>query len=112
MRLWDTSALEALYVREAERLASWMARREELDPAAAARESYLLGRQAITDFVFDPWLPAPFVDTDARHHYFKIVCRYDEVGRAIWTGLIGRVESIPVGYRVDGAASDERGMLQ
>ena len=53
----------------------------------AAREAYLLGAQAIRSLVFDPWLPAPLVDIDARHAYVETVRRFDETGKDIWNTL-------------------------
>ncbi len=83
-RLWDGNALSASYRKLTAQLEDWMARADDLAPDAAARESFLLGGKAIREIVFDPLLPAPFVDTQARRLFIDTVHRYDQFGKAIW----------------------------
>jgi phenylacetic acid degradation operon negative regulatory protein len=90
-RLWDTEGLESRYAEEAEQLESWLERYESLALPDAARESYVLGNQAIRSLVFDPWLPEEFIDTEQRHRFFETVCSFDDVGQRIWDRLVVNV---------------------
>lgn len=83
-RLWDGKALSASYRKLTAKLEDWMARADQLEPEVAARECFLLGGRAIREIVFDPLLPAPFVDTEARRVFIATVHRYDQFGKAIW----------------------------
>ena len=88
-KLWDGKALNASYRKLTQQLEDWMARASKLEPEAAARESFLLGGKAIREVVYDPLLPAPFVDTDARRTFVEAVHRYDQFGKAIWRASHG-----------------------
>jgi phenylacetic acid degradation operon negative regulatory protein len=83
-KLWDGKALNASYRKLTAQLNDWMARADQLDAEAAARESFLLGGRAIREIVYDPLLPAPFVDIEARRQFVDTVHRYDAFGKAIW----------------------------
>jgi len=83
-KLWDSKALNAGYRKQRAQLEAWMVKADVLEPDVAARESFLLGRKAIRDVVFDPLLPAPFVDVEARRAFFETVRRFDQRGQAIW----------------------------
>lgn len=87
-KLWDGKALSASYRKYAARLEDWMARADRLEPEAAARESFLLGGKAIREIVFDPLLPAPFVDTEARREFIAATQRFDAFGKGIWRQLL------------------------
>lgn len=89
--LWDGKALTRQYVATAARLESWLEKVDSLGDEAAARESFLLGSAAIRAIVFDPLLPAPLVDTDARRALVKTVKAFDQRGHAIWRSLFGRL---------------------
>lgn len=95
-QLWDTRALNTYYQQERERLEDWMADREALDIDTAARESYLLGGAAIRSLVFDPWLPAPWVDIQIRHRFVETVKRFDETGKSIWNQLYHMGAGMPL----------------
>ncbi|RZI84805.1 MAG: PaaX family transcriptional regulator [Rubrivivax sp.] len=82
--LWDGTALNDAYGRLESQLAEWTARAHQLTIEDAARESYLLGRKAIRQVVFDPLLPAPLVDVDARQRFVHAVLAFDQLGRGIW----------------------------
>jgi len=84
---WDTPALNAHYRQDRQRLEDWLARHHELEPDVAAREVYIMGAQAVRSLVFDPWLPAPMIDDEARHAYLETVKRFDETGKALWERL-------------------------
>lgn len=95
--LWDRSELDATYRRETTRLQAWMERRATLELETAARESYLLGAEAIRRVVFDPWLPEPLVDPAARQSYFDAVLAFDAAGQQVWQQLYDRDAAMPVG---------------
>jgi phenylacetic acid degradation operon negative regulatory protein len=71
--LWDGKQLSRNYDDMRARLEGWLAHARELEPDVAARESFLLGNEAIRQLVFDPLLPAPLVDTDARRAFAETV---------------------------------------
>ena len=83
-KLWDGKALNASYRKLTAQLETWMARAESLAAEVAARESFLLGGKAIREIVYDPLLPAPFVDIEARRAFVETVHRFDAFGKAIW----------------------------
>lgn len=83
-RLWDTSALTQSYRQLRDQLEDWLLGAHGRTLDAAARESFLLGGRAIHQLVFDPLLPEPFVDANARHAFIQTVHRFDDSGRAIW----------------------------
>lgn len=85
--LWDADALTQSYRQTRRRLEDWLARLDELELEAAARESFLVGGEAIRQLVFDPWLPDPLVDTAERRAFVEAVHRYDEAGHDIWRRL-------------------------
>jgi phenylacetic acid degradation operon negative regulatory protein len=88
--LWDGAALTRRYREAARRLAARMpslplAPRDGASTAPATlRAAYRAGNEAIRDMLFDPLLPAPLVDVDARRAFFDAVLRFDAAGRAIW----------------------------
>jgi DNA-binding transcriptional regulator PaaX len=87
--LWDGRALERAYARTRERLERWIEHEATLDREVAARESFLLGSEAIRQILFDPRLPEPLVDAAARRALVDAMRRFDGVGRRIWTRLFG-----------------------
>lgn len=97
--LWDGQALNANYRRGRERLEQWLARADRLEPEVAARESFVLGNEAIRQLVFDPLLPAPLVDVEARRAFADTVRRYDRAGHRIWQQL----QLLPAGAPADRA---------
>ncbi|HLT26799.1 MAG TPA: PaaX family transcriptional regulator C-terminal domain-containing protein [Zeimonas sp.] len=86
--LWDVAALDRGYRETRALLEDWLARWSAGSPSlsleAAARESFLLGNDAIRQLVFDPLLPAPLVDVEARRAFVRAVRRFDGVGHSIW----------------------------
>lgn len=94
-KLWDGRALNATYRKLRAQLEDWLARSEALETEVAAREAFLLGGKAIREVVYDPLLPEPLVDVDARHAFVETVRRFDAAGQAIWRSLhaIGRAPS-------------------
>jgi len=86
--LWDGKALARGYRNTGARLERWLANARRLDPEAAARESFLLGDEAIRQLVFDPLLPVPLVDEQARSAFVEAVIRFDAAGQAIWKDFL------------------------
>lgn len=82
--LWNGAALNASYLQTQQQLEQWLRRADQLEPDVAARESFLLGGHAIRQVVFDPLLPAPFVDVNARQQFVAIVKQFDQVGHSLW----------------------------
>ncbi len=83
-RLWQDTELDDSYARIQHQLSDWTARFEQLPIEDATRESYLLGRKAIRQVVFDPLLPAPLVNVPARQRFFDAVLAFDQLGHGIW----------------------------
>ena len=82
--LWQSEALTSAYRQTRQKLQAWLAHADELEPEVAARESYLLGNEAIRQLVFDPLLPEPLVDTAERRGFTATVLAFDEAGHRIW----------------------------
>lgn len=89
--LWDTTRLNADYRYWQQSLETWMQNAQELDAETAARESFLLGGQAIRHVVFDPLLPDSFIDIQARLAFVASVRRFDKVGHQIWQTLYASI---------------------
>lgn len=85
--LWDGAAMSASYRQTRQRLEQWLIRAGELEPEVAARESFLLGNEAIRQLVFDPLLPAPLVDVAERRAFTAAVRVFDQAGHDIWRRL-------------------------
>lgn len=86
-QLWDGKALNQQYRQLREQLLAWMQRAGDLEPEVAARECFLLGGKAIRQVVFDPLLPEPLVDAQARQAFVQTVREYDQLGHGIWRQL-------------------------
>ena len=100
--LWHTGALNQAYVRTRAKLETWLAQSHGLEPEAAARESYLLGNDAIRQLVFDPLLPAPLVDVATRREFHRAVVAFDEAGQRIWQQLLPSLRT-PAGTETEPA---------
>lgn len=83
-QLWDGEALTRGYRERAQALDAWREDSHRLPPEIAAREAYRLGNEAIHALVFDPLLPAPMVDTEARQAFVQSLQQFDAAGHAIW----------------------------
>jgi phenylacetic acid degradation operon negative regulatory protein len=88
-RLWDCAALRQAYRRTREQLDRWLDNEPRLPRDVAARESFLIGGEAIRQILFDPLLPEPLVDVSERRALIESMRRYDAVGRRIWLRLFG-----------------------
>lgn len=99
-QLWDGQALTQNYRQLRVKLEDWLARGDQLSLEAAARESFLLGGQAIHQLVFDPLLPEPFVDSRERRAFIQAVHHFDETGRAIWNRFFASIAETPPPFPV------------
>ena len=82
--LWNPAALLRSYTEQTKTLQNWLKNQPKLSIEVAAKESYLLGSQAIRAVRHDPLLPEELVDTQARAEFFDTVVKFDQVGKAIW----------------------------
>jgi len=82
--LWQGESLNTAYRQTRQQLEDWLTHAGELEPEVAARESYLLGHQAIRRLVFDPLLPEPLVDVAERRAFTRTVLAFDQTGHRIW----------------------------
>jgi len=85
--LWDKKALNDRYKKTSQHVQSWLTMVDELETEVAARESMLIGRQAIPLMLADPLLPEPFVDVALQQQFFSDVQRLDQVGHQLWQKL-------------------------
>lgn len=86
--LWADKHLDQSYARTRRKLDAWLQTADQLDLETAARESYVLGNEAIRQLVFDPLLPHPLVDAQARHDFLQAVIDFDAAGHRIWQRLL------------------------
>lgn len=94
-RLWDGRVLDARYARLRRKLDDWMAASADKSPAVAAREAFLIGGDAIRQVIYDPLLPQPVIDVDARQRFFESVRRFDRVGHAVWLRFFSEDTGLP-----------------
>lgn len=83
-KLWDGKALNVNYRKLRVQLEEWMSTSHRLSPEAGAREVFLIGGRAIRHVVYDPLLPSPLVDVEARQAFVATVHRVDQLGRHLW----------------------------
>lgn len=86
--LWDCRALESDYRQLIRRLDRAHARLANLPVEAAARESLLLGRQAIRVILHDPLLPEELMGGGQRHRLIERMREYQVAARVIWLALL------------------------
>ena len=84
LHLWDVEALESRYADLRVRLEESLAVLREIELDDAARDTFLLGGEAIRQIVFDPLLPDPIVNVAERKAFVDAMRRYDRTARAIW----------------------------
>lgn len=92
--LWDRAALDATYRDATAQLTAWLDHAHALPLDQAAREVFGLGNDAIRRVVFDPLLPAPLVDADARARFFATVAHFDDVGKALWQRFLATARAV------------------
>ncbi len=91
--LWNGKKLMKTYTQSRRLLEAWLERAPSLDPMTAARESFLIGHDAIHSLVFDPLLPAPLVDVKERRAFTEALLRFDKAGHAVWRRVLASLES-------------------
>ena len=89
--LWNGHELNERYAQLQQQLEAWMQSAAELDAETAARESFLLGGNAIRHIVFDPLLPEPLVNVAARLQFVATVRKFDQIGHHIWQTLYATI---------------------
>lgn len=82
--LWEGATLSRRYRELRATLEAWMADVHQWGADRAAREAFVLGDEAIRALVFDPLLPAPMVDVEARAAFTDTVLRFDRLGHECW----------------------------
>ncbi len=87
--LWDVQSLDDSYASLTTALASGIERLKGLAFEDAAREAFSLGGKAIHAILFDPLLPTPMVDEEARRKLIEMTTIYDATGVAIWATFFG-----------------------
>lgn len=87
-QLWADKRLDQSYACTRHKLETWLQGASQLELETAARESYVLGNEAIRQLVFDPLLPHPLVDASARRDFRQAVIDFDAAGHRIWQGLL------------------------
>lgn len=92
--LWDGAALNLGYRLTREALEHWLAQAHTLDTARAARESYLLGGNAIRQLIYDPLLPEPWVDGGERDAFVNALLAMDDYGRGIWQQFFATLQTL------------------
>ncbi|HVU01370.1 MAG TPA: PaaX family transcriptional regulator C-terminal domain-containing protein [Polyangiaceae bacterium] len=91
--LWNGKKLTKSYVELRKALEAWLERAPSLHPMSAARESFVLGHDAIRTLVFDPLLPAPLVDVKERRAFVETLIRYDKAGHKLWRRVLTALSS-------------------
>lgn len=95
LELWSNMCLEKHYERMSQLLNNWLKRMDDLSSNVALREIFILGDAGIRSVIFDPLLPAPLVDEEARQKYFNTVRRINEEGRRLWFAFFKDVSTEP-----------------
>ncbi len=93
-QLWTDKHLDQSYARTRRKLDAWLQGADQLELETAARESYVLGNEAIRQLVFDPLLPHPLVDANARRDFLKAVIDFDAAGHRIWQRLLPSLRGV------------------
>lgn len=93
-QLWADKRLDQSYARTRHKLETWLQGADQLELETAARESYVLGNEAIRQLVFDPLLPQPLVDVSARRDFLQAVIDFDAAGHRIWQSLLPSLRPI------------------
>ncbi|MNR32250.1 hypothetical protein D3C85_1498170 [compost metagenome] len=86
--LWGNGKLEEKYAHMQRILEHSTARCAAMPLNEAARETYLLGDEAVRQIVFDPLLPEPLVAESKRRYFRDVVKQYDEAGHRIWRDFL------------------------
>jgi phenylacetic acid degradation operon negative regulatory protein len=91
--LWDTEEMNETYRRMRRELERAERRLDRDEGDEVARDAFVLGGDAIRAIVFDPLLPNPIVDTQARGDFIEAMRRFDESGRRLWMRILREAEA-------------------
>jgi phenylacetic acid degradation operon negative regulatory protein len=89
--LWDKEMLNVRYKKISQQIQSWFSIVDQLELGVAARESLLIGRQAIPLMMTDPLLPEPFIDSVLQKQFINDVKRLDLKGHQLWQELNNQI---------------------
>jgi phenylacetic acid degradation operon negative regulatory protein len=89
--LWDKEMLNVRYKKISQQIQSWFSIVDQLELGVAARESLLIGRQAIPLMMTDPLLPEPFIDSVLQQQFINDVKRLDLKGHQLWQELNNQI---------------------
>lgn len=84
LELWSDMQLEEYYEKMSQQLNDWLRHMDKLPHKVALQEIFMLGDAGIRGVIFDPLLPTPLVDEEARQRYFNAVRHLNEEGRRLW----------------------------
>ncbi|RYY80302.1 MAG: PaaX family transcriptional regulator [Moraxellaceae bacterium] len=87
--LWHSETLNQTYSSISHKIQIWLAQVDQCDVEQAARESLLLGREAIPLLTHDPLLPPPFIDENTRNQFVRDVQQLDQMGQRLWQQFYG-----------------------
>tara|TARA_R110002110_G_scaffold222070_4_gene436134 strand:- start:496 stop:1413 length:918 start_codon:yes stop_codon:yes gene_type:complete len=85
LEAFEPNQLQQRYLNMTSALETSMQQLPRLDKSLAKKESFQLGGQGIQLLAKDPLLPEQWLDPAARKALWHTMCRYDEVGRQVWT---------------------------
>lgn len=88
--LWDIEGLRGGYRQLTKALQDGANRLARLTPAAAARDSLLLGRSVIAEIMRDPLLPPALMGGDDLQQLVEGMQAYQALGRAVWDQVLER----------------------
>ncbi|ASK33348.1 PaaX family transcriptional regulator C-terminal domain-containing protein [Alloalcanivorax mobilis] len=86
--LWNLKALERSYRSLIRRLQRSQARFPRQTDERIARESLLLGREAIRTILHDPLLPESLMGGGVRHQLIECMRDYQTVAKTVWLRLL------------------------
>ncbi|NNM52735.1 MAG: PaaX family transcriptional regulator [Pseudomonadales bacterium] len=90
--LWPLQQLDENYRQLNQKLQNWLNQAASLTTEQAARESFVWGREAIHQVLFDPLLPDSWIDAQARRMFFQGVIAFDEFGQNIWRQFLQQTQ--------------------
>ncbi|MFW7378973.1 MAG: hypothetical protein ACOH5I_09225 [Oligoflexus sp.] len=92
-KLWDIDTWARRHLESRKKLEESQARLEQISLAAAAKESFLLGRAALHLLVTDPLLPKEIASAEARQSHTSTMHEYDRKARELWQVYLQSLET-------------------
>ena len=90
--LWNFSDLNSGYTKSTTTLQNWLNQYESLEIQEAARQSFMLGNEAIKQMIYDPLLPEEWINGTARQAFIEILKEFDNTGHSIWRTVLENAE--------------------